>query len=163
MTSKKIMLIAGEASGDALGAELVAALRNSIGGSQQADALTFFGAGGPKLAAAGVELATDMTQHAAIGFGDVIKKYGQFRKIFNELVALAIERKPDAIILVDFGAFNLRFASAVRSYVAKNKRKVSGWTPKIVQFVSPQVWASRPYRARTLEENVDLLLCLFPF
>lgn len=159
MNQKKIMVIAGEASGDALAAELVATLRYTASGYN----FEFFGAGGPKMAAVGVDVVTDMTQHAAIGFGDVIKKYGQFRKIFNDLLALAVERRPDLILLVDFGAFNLRFATAIRGAVTKYSRKDPGWAPKIVQFVSPQVWASRSYRAKQIEKHVDLLLCLFPF
>ena len=149
------MLIAGEASGDLLAAELVSAMR-----SQLPDA-TFSGAGGAKMAEARVELAFDMTEHAVIGFSDVVKNYFKFRRLFNQLLALAIERKPDVIIGVDFGGFNLRFGHAVRQYVRDNP--FSKWNPKIVQFVSPQVWASRPSRANLLAADYDLVLSIFPF
>ncbi len=149
------MLIAGEASGDLLAAELVSALRGKL-----PDA-TFFGAGGAKMAAAGVKLAFDLTQHSVIGISDVLKNYFKFRRLFNQLLALAIERKPDVVIGVDYGGFNLRFGHAVKEYVRNNP--FSKWNPKIVQFVSPQVWASRPGRANVLAADYDLLLSIFPF
>ena len=148
------MLIAGEASGDLLAAELVSSLR------EKSPDARFFGAGGPEMAEAGVELAFDMTQHAVIGISDVLKNYFKFRRLFNQLLALAIERKPDAIIGVDYGGFNLRFGHAVKDYVRDDS---SDWSPKIVQFVSPQVWASRPGRADLLAADYDLLLSIFPF
>jgi len=149
------MLIAGEASGDLLAAELVSALRDKL-----PDA-TFFGAGGAKMSAAGVELAFDLTQHSVIGISDVLKNYFKFRRLFNQLFALAIERKPDVVIGVDYGGFNLRFGQAVKEYVRNNP--FSKWDPKIIQFVSPQVWASRPGRANRLAADYDLLLSIFPF
>jgi lipid-A-disaccharide synthase len=165
------MLIAGEASGDLLAAELVAALlaasKPSGDGRAQSSVLhplsspVFFGAGGPKMAAAGVELAFDLTQHSVIGISDVLKKYFEFRRLFKQLLALAIDRKPDVIIGVDYGGFNLRFGQAVKAYVRDNP--FSNWDPKIVQFVSPQVWASRPGRADKLACDYDLLLSIFPF
>ena len=150
------MLIAGEASGDLLAAELVSALRGQLPASP-----VFFGAGGPKMAAAGVDLAFDLTQHSVIGVTDVLKNLLKFRRLFNQLLALAIERKPDVVIGVDYGGFNLRFGQAVKRYVRENP--FSTWKPKIVQFVSPQVWASRPGRADKLARDYDLLLSIFPF
>ncbi|HVU07507.1 MAG TPA: lipid-A-disaccharide synthase [Verrucomicrobiae bacterium] len=176
MKPKTFMLIAGEASGDLLAAELVSALRKKL-----PDA-TFFGAGGAKMAAAGVELAFDLTQHSVIGISDVLKNYFKFRRLFKQLLALAIERKPDVIIGIDFGGFNLRFGHAIKKEVRKQfghggsiSRQIyqhirhggpepdKPWLPKIVQFVSPQVWASRPKRAQLLERDHDLLLSIFPF
>jgi lipid-A-disaccharide synthase len=149
------MLIAGEASGDLLAAELVSALRGQLPDAQ------FFGAGGTNMAEAGVELAFDMTEHAVVGFSDVLKNYFKFRQLFSQLLALAIERKPDVVIGVDFGGFNLRFGHAVKKYVRKHPG--ANWNPKIIQFVSPQVWASRPGRANRLAADYDLLLSIFPF
>jgi lipid-A-disaccharide synthase len=148
------MLIAGEASGDLLAAELVVALR-----SQCPDA-KFIGAGGPKMAAAGIHLAFDLTRHSVIGISDVLKNLPKYRRLFNELLELAIEQKPDAIIGVDYGGFNLRFGHAIKQYVRKHR---DGWNPKIIQFVSPQVWASRSGRANRLAADYDLLLSIFPF
>ena len=103
------MLIAGEASGDLLAAELVSALLAASKQSEDGRAPVFFGAGGAKMAAAGVELAFDLTQHSVIGITDVLKNILKFRRLFNQLLALAIERKPDVVIGVDYGGFNLRF------------------------------------------------------
>jgi len=155
MKPKTFMIIAGEASGDLLAAELVSALRGELPDSR------VFGAGGAKMSAAGVELAFDLTQHSVIGISDVLKKFFTFRRLFNQLLALAIERKPDMVIGVDYGGFNLRFGQAVKRYVRDNP--FSKWSPKIVQFVSPQVWASRPGRADKLARDYDLLLSIFPF
>ena len=169
-----IMLIAGEASGDLLAAELVGALRQKVVANsldETADvqplhtalAPRFFGAGGPKMAAAGVELAFDLTQHSVIGISDVFKNILKFRRLFQQLLRLAIERQPDVIIGVDYGGFNLRFGKAIKNHVRKHRKEFVPWNPKIVQFVSPQVWASRPGRAYTLADNYDLLLSIFPF
>jgi lipid-A-disaccharide synthase len=151
---KTFMLIAGEASGDLLAAELVSALR-----SQMPDA-KFIGAGGLKMKTAGVHLEFDLTQHSVIGISDVLKNLLKYRRLFNQLLALAIKQKPDAIIGVDYGGFNLRFGHAVKQYARKHR---DAWNPKIIQFVSPQVWASRPGRAKRLARDYDLLLSIFPF
>ena len=168
------MLIAGESSGDTLAAELVGALRQRVV-AESADSTTdvqplrtalgprFFGAGGPKMAAAGVELAFDLTQHSVIGISEVFKKYFEFRRLFNQLFKLAIERQPDVIIGVDYGGFNLRFGHAIRQFVRASRNQFNNWNPKLVQFVSPQVWASRPGRAFQLQDDYDLILSIFPF
>jgi lipid-A-disaccharide synthase len=150
------MVVAGEPSGDLLAAELVKAL----GRFPQAGEAQFFGAGGPQMASAGVELAFDLTEHAVVGLWEVLGNYAKFRRLFNKLLSLAAERKPDAIICVDFSGFNRRFAHAIR-------RRLHGadksWRPLIVQYVSPQVWASRPGRAQAIARDFDLLLAIFPF
>ncbi|MFA6544060.1 MAG: lipid-A-disaccharide synthase [Limisphaerales bacterium] len=162
MAETRIMFIAGEPSGDALAAELVEALRAEaqFHGHPARPVLRFFGAGGPKLAAAGMEVAVDMTRHAVIGLWEVIKSYGKFRRIFNDLLDLAEERHPALLVCVDFSGFNRRFASAVRKRAARSNGK---WNPRIVQYVSPQVWASRPGRATKMADDYDLLLTIFPF
>lgn len=168
------MLVAGEASGDTLAAELVIALRERLMASRslQTDdvqplrtglAPHFFGAGGPKMAAAGVELTFDMTRHSVIGISEALKKYLEFRRMLRQLVKLALRRQPDVIICVDFHGFNGRFTAAVRRAVRAQRGAFNNWSPKIVQFVSPQVWASRPGRADVMANNLDLLLSIFPF
>jgi lipid-A-disaccharide synthase len=153
-TGKTFMLIAGEASGDLLASELVLALR-----AQWPDA-KFFGAGGARMAAAGVELAFDMTQHAVLGL-PTPGKFLALKRLADNLLALGTRRKPDAVIGVDYGGFNLRFGHAVKEYVRNHPE--ANWNPKLVQFVSPQVWASRPGRANLLAADYDLLLSIFPF
>ena len=168
------MLIAGDPSGDMLAAELVGALCEKVVAGSEHDSADvqplqtalsprFFGAGGPKMVAAGVEQIFDLTQHSVIGFAEVLKNLGKFKRLFNQLLRVAIERQPDVIIGVDYGGFNLRFAKAVKAHVRANRGVFNNWNPKIVQFVSPQVWASRAGRAYTLAQNHDLLLSIFPF
>jgi lipid-A-disaccharide synthase len=156
------MLIAGEASGDLLAAELAQALRAAPAVQAMPFVPRFFGAGGPKMAEAGVELAFDLTEHAVVGLTEPLRNYAQFRALFRRLFDLACARQPDLVVLVDFSGFNRRFAQALR-----RRRGQQGpfynWRPKIVQYVSPQVWASRPGRADRLARDIDLLLCLFPF
>jgi lipid-A-disaccharide synthase len=173
MKPKTFMLIAGEASGDLLAAELVAALRaemakeEAIPTSDYQPLQTsleprFFGAGGPRMAAAGVELAFDMTEHSVIGL-DALKAYPHFRRLFRRLYRLALDREPDVIICVDFAGFNRRFAHAIKRYARTHQDWFHVWNPKLVQYVSPQVWASREGRAYQIAKDYDLLLSIFPF
>ena len=138
-----IMFIAGEASGDANAAALIRALGRNV---------RTFGAGGPKMRAAGMELVLDLTQHAVVGLVEVLKNYGKFRRIFKELVLEAELQKPDAVVLVDFPGFNLRFAAQMR------KRGI-----KVIYYISPQLWAWHASRAKQIQRDVDLMLTIFPF
>jgi lipid-A-disaccharide synthase len=157
------MLIAGEPSGDINAAALVESLRTSPEAKQLAFPARFFGAGGRHMRAAGVQLEFDLASHAVVGLFEVIRKLREFVRMFDRLVALALERRPDVIILVDFGGFNLRFARAIRRAAAERATHFNQWKPRIVYYVSPQVWASRPERARTMAGNVDRLLSIIPF
>jgi lipid-A-disaccharide synthase len=157
------MIIAGEPSGELLAAELVDALKQSPQLRELAFPPVFFGAGGPRMAGAGVELAVDMTGHSIIGFFEVLQKYRDFKRIFDRLFQLALDRRPDVIVCVDFSGFNRRFARAIKRHVRAHRGSFNNWDPKIVQYVSPQVWASRPGRARSLERDLDLLLSIIPF
>jgi lipid-A-disaccharide synthase len=168
------MLIAGEASGDLLAAELVQSLRQELIDAEAQPtqdyqplytslAPCFFGAGGPKMQVAGVELAFDMTAHSVIGLSDVLKNYLKFRRLFLQLFHLALNREPDAIICVDFSGFNRRFGHAIKKYVRSRTGWFHDWNPRLIQYVSPQVWASREGRAYQMAQDFDLLLSIFPF
>ncbi len=150
------MLIAGEASGDTLGAELIDGLKQEAGVRKT----TFFGVGGAKMQSAGMELIFDFTRNAVFG-AEAFKRIFEFRKRFKELLRIAIARQPDVIVCVDFAGFNRRFARAAKQFV--RGRGGAQWQPKIVQYVSPQVWASRPRRAELMARDFDLLLTIFPF
>jgi lipid-A-disaccharide synthase len=174
MKPKQIMLVAGDPSGDANAADLVRALAQAVPAAEfkithdmqpltSALAPRFFGAGGPKMAAAGVELAFDLTSDAVIGPGGLVNKLPRLLRQFKELKRLAIERQPDLIILVDYGEFNLRLAHAIRGYLRARRKIFFNWRPKIVQYISPQVWASRPGRAKKLARDYDLVISVFPF
>lgn len=143
------MVVAGDPSGDTNAAALVKALAAALPSTR------FIGAGGPRMAEAGVSLSFDLTADAVIGLSDVFKILPRFYRRLKELVGLADSEKPELIILVDFSGFNRRLARALRAALP--------WRPLLVQYVSPQVWASRPGRADKLAKDIDVLLCLFPF
>src|ERR1035437_1078031 len=174
MKPTSFMLIAGEASGDMLAAELVRALRRAIPAATPISTTDyqplhgsleprFFGAGGPQMAAAGVELAFDMTAHSVIGLSEALKNYLKFRRLFRQLFRLALDRQPDAIICVDFSGFNRRFAHAIRQYTRARADWFHNWDPRIIRYISPQVWASREGRAFQMARDYDAVLSIFPF
>ncbi len=138
------MFLAGEASGDAHAAPVVAALRDK--------GVEVFGAGGPKMKAAGMELLVDLTEHAVVGLVEVLKNYATFKRIFDRLVAEAERRRPAAVVLVDFPGFNLRFA-----------RQMKQRGLKVIYYISPQLWAWHASRAKQIERDVALMLTIFPF
>lgn len=168
------MFIAGEASGDTLGAELVKALRTGSAPLQSresepesesapfkrdANDFTFFGAGGPKMAEAGVDLAFDLSAYAVVGIVEVVRNYSKFKAFFDQLIQLALNRKPDVLVLIDYPGFNLRFAKAIK----QKSREISGWDLKLVYYVSPQIWAWHESRIHQIAHDIDLLLSIFPF
>jgi len=170
----RILLIAGEPSGDRLAAELVEQLRPrliELGAQPTPETLPrrtalppeFFGAGGRALRQAGAELLCDLTPWASIGLFDVLPRLKHYYRAFRQLYQAAVERQPDVILGVDYGAFNLRFAAAIRRYLRRRQDWFHPWQPVLVQFVSPQVWASRPGRAAQMERPLDLLLSILPF
>ena len=156
---KTVLMIAGEASGDTLGAELIEATQAEPGG----DLIDFIGAGGPKMAAAGQHAELDLTQHAVVGIWEVLKNYGKFRRLFRQLLDLATRREPDAIVLIDYPGFNLRFAGAIRNYQTSGGGAFRDWQPKIICYVSPQLWAWREGRVHSIARDIDLMLSIFPF
>jgi lipid-A-disaccharide synthase len=157
------MVVAGEPSGDALAAELVRSLQANPAVQALPFPPRFIGAGGPLMSEAGVKLALELTQHAVVGIAEVVRHYFEFRALFQQVLDLAFGKQPDVIILVDFSGFNRRLASAIRKRLRAEQGLFVNWSPRIVQYVSPQVWASRPGRADSLARDVDLLLCLLPF
>ena len=167
------MLIAGEPSGDLRAAELVRALREELTAAEvsyTADSQPlhtgleprFFGAGGPEMKSAGVELAVDMMEQSATGIPG-LKHYLRGRQQFHELYQLALNRQPDVIIGVDYNYFNLKFAHAIRQHIRHQSGWFKDWQPKLVKYISPQVWASRASRANDIARDYDLLVSIFPF
>ena len=152
MSRSRIMLMAGEASGDTLAMELIEAMRAEKG------ELDAFGAGGIQMKKAGVDVAIDLTEHAVVGIWEAIRNYGKFKRFFNRLLNLAMEKQPDAIICIDNPGFNLRFVRAIRERSSK-----TDWRPKIIYYISPQLWAWHESRVHQIERDVDLLLSIFPF
>ena len=168
------MVIAGEPSGDQMAGELVQELRSRLM-ERQSDptpdgqplhaslAPRFFGAGGRGLERAGVEVLINLSARSVIGPADVARNYRFFSTAFWQLIQAAEERQPDLLILVDYSHFNHRFAREIRRRVRRAAGPFRNWRPRIVKYVSPQVWASRPGRADSMPRDLDLLLCLFPF
>ena len=145
----KIMLVAAEASGDALGAGLAKALKRRLG-----DGVGFVGVGGPRMAAEGVASPFDIAQLSIFGWIDGLRAYKRVKARVADTVALALRERPDAVVLIDSWGFTIRVAKALREAVPG--------TP-LIKYVGPQVWASRPGRAKTLAGTVDHLLALYTF
>ena len=156
---KTVLLIAGEASGDTLGAELIKAMRAEPGG----DEIDFIGAGGPQMEAAALRPEFDLSEHAVVGIWEVLKNYFKFRRLFRHLLELATRREPDIIVLIDYPGFNLRFAKAIRRYNAAGGGAFREWQPKIICYVSPQLWAWDEGRVHQIANDIDLMLSIFPF
>ena len=156
---KTILMIAGEASGDLLGAELIESIRRQPGG----DEVDFIGAGGPRMEAASLRPEFDLSEHAVVGIWEVLKNYFKFRRLFRHLFELATRREPDAIVLIDYPGFNLRFANAIRRYNAQGDGAFREWQPKIICYVSPQLWAWKEGRVHQVAKDIDLMLSIFPF
>lgn len=145
MRAKKLFLIAGEASGDFQGAHLVKALRTHF------PDLVCRGLGGPLMKEEGVDLIYDLVKEAVLGLGDVLRKYFFFRSIFLRALREVETFRPDAIILIDYPGFNLRFAKKI------NKRF------PIIYYISPQIWAWGAKRIKTIRQTVDHMIVLFKF
>ena len=141
-----IMMIAGEISGDNHAARVASEILRQRPGAK------LFGAGGPAMKAAGVELLLDLTKHAVVGLTDVLANYAKFRRLFWQLVRVAEERKPDAVILTDYPGFNLRFAKQMKA------RGIP-----VFYYISPQVWAWGRGRVKEIPKLVDLMMVVFPF
>jgi len=144
----KIMLVAAEASGDALGAGLADALKR-----RRPDTL-FVGVGGPKMAAQGIRSPFDIAQLSILGWLEGLRAYKRVKARVADTVALAVSERPDAVVLIDSWGFTIR--------VAKGLREALPGVP-LIKYVGPQVWASRPGRAKTLAASVDHLLALYSF
>lgn len=144
----KLYLVAGEASGDGHGAELMKALLEVM------PDVKFYGAGGPKMAKLAQEPFCEWTEHAVIGIVDVLRNYGYFRKQMDRMLDEVIEMAPEAVVFIDYPGFNLRLASGLR------KR---GYLGKLIFYISPQVWAWNRGRIPKMAKYLDLMLCIFPF
>lgn len=144
----KIMLVAAEASGDALGAGLAKSLRTRLPGTN------FVGVGGPKMAAEGVVSPFDIAELSILGWIEGLRAYKRVKARVADTVALAVRERPDAVVLIDSWGFTIRVAKALREALPG---------VPLIKYVGPQVWASRPGRAKTLAGAVDHLLALYTF
>lgn len=148
MTAPRIFLVAGEASGDALGASLMRALRDAHG-----DAV-FSGVGGKQMAREGLASLFPMTDIAVMGLAPVVARLPTLLARIDETARAAIAARPDCLVIVDAPDFTHRVARRVRRALP---------SLPIVDYVSPTVWAWRPGRARKMRPYVDCVLALLPF
>ncbi|HEY6320273.1 MAG TPA: lipid-A-disaccharide synthase [Thermoanaerobaculia bacterium] len=143
---EELLVVAGEASGDLHGARLLAELRRLVPGVRA------FGLGGAELRAAGLDAVADSSEVAVVGVVEVLKVLPRVRQVFAALLAEVDRRQPRAAVLIDFPDFNLRLAGRLA------RRGIP-----VIYYISPQVWAWRRGRVRTIARRVDEMLVLFPF
>jgi lipid-A-disaccharide synthase len=144
-----VMLVAAEASGDDRGAGLARALKRRLG-----EGVRFVGVGGERMAAEGVESPFDIADLSILGLLEGLMAYPRVVRRADETAALAAREQPDVAVLIDSWGFTLR--------VAQRLRRLDPKLP-LVKYVGPQVWATRPGRAKTLAATVDHLLSIHAF
>ena len=145
-SKRRLLLVAGEASGDAHGADLVQTLK------QHAPHIEVFGVGGPALRAAGMQTLVDTATIAGMGLIEARDKVGNLIRTYRQLTAILRTQPPDLLVLIDFPEFNLRLAK-----IAKQNGV------RVFYYISPQVWAWRKRRVHTIAKRVDQLAVVFPF
>ena len=143
---RSCMIIAGETSGDMHAAPLVTAIRKAH------PEYEFHGIGGALMRDAGVDTSYDISEMAVMGFAEVFRRLKFFKRVFGEMVDLAGRKRPEAVILVDYPGFNLRFAA---------KLHAMGIT--VIYYICPQVWAWHRERIPKMAAIVDKLITIFPF
>ncbi len=143
---KRLLVIAGEASGDLHGGALIKALHD-----RNPD-LEIFGIGGGRMQSAGMTLLYHVQDVAFVGFAEIVKHLGTFRRIFNHLVNELQIQKPDLVILIDYPGFNLRFG-----------KKAAKLGFPVFYYIAPQVWAWHPGRAKKMAKFIDRMAVIFDF
>lgn len=146
--SFRLMVVAGEESGDAHAASLVRSLRER---APEAD-FEFFGSTGARMREAGVESVLREDDLAITGLLEIARALPRFWSAYQSLKRAALARKPDAVVLVDWPDFNLALARALR------RRGL-----RVIYYISPQLWAWRSHRVRQVRRDVDLMLTILPF
>jgi len=141
-----IALVAGEASGDQLGASLIRSIRLSEPGTR------FAGIGGPLMKEAGMDCWWDSDQLSIMGLFEIIKHIPRLMGLRRNLVARLTELKPDVFIGIDAPDFNLGV-----------EKRLKARNIPVIHYVSPTVWAWRPGRVKSIAKSTDRVLCLFPF
>jgi lipid-A-disaccharide synthase len=146
--STRVFLVAAEPSGDALGAELARDLREREPGIELA------GVGLGRMTKEGIASQADVSKLAVLGFLDGLLAYTRVKRAVAATVKAALAWKPDVVVLIDSWGFTLRVAQGLRAAAPHIK---------LVKYIGPQVWATRPGRAKTLAAAVDHLICIHDF
>jgi lipid-A-disaccharide synthase len=144
--AQKVLISAGEASGDFYAAGLVEALR------RRNSSLEFFGCAGPRMQRAGVRPVVDSASLAVVGLVEVVTHIPRIYREYRKLIRAAERERPDVAILTDSPDFHLRLA-----------RRLKRLGIPVIYLVAPQVWAWRKGRLPAMRQNIDQLLCIFPF
>ena len=144
--AKRIMIVAGEASGDLHAANFVKAAL-----AINSD-LHFYGIAGTKMQAAGVEAVHDAAELAVMGLIEPLLNYRKLSAVLTHMKQLVSEDRPDLLVLIDYPGFNLRLAKTAKEYGVK-----------VLFYVSPQVWAWRQGRVKKIGERIDMMAVIFPF
>lgn len=144
----RVALIAGETSGDRLGADLIAAIRTRLAGDQ----VVFEGVAGPRMCEAGCRLLAPMESLSVMGLTEVVKHLPRLLRLRRRLLAHWSAHPPDVFVGIDSPDFNLGVA-----------RKLRNRGVRTVQYVSPTIWAWRPERVHGIARAVDEVLCIYPF
>lgn len=147
MSIKRIVVIAGEESGDAHAAAFIRELK------QRHNAWIIDGIGGQHMQAAGVDLISDLAKHGVTGLSEVVRHFKVIRRAFHAIKAHLTQNKPDLLILVDYPGFNLRLAR-----FAKKTLDI-----RILYYISPQIWAWKANRIHTIRNYVDHMAVILPF
>ena len=147
-TTPTFFMFAGEPSGDLHGSHLLKELKSLL------PELKTFGVGGPYLRKEGLRCLLKMEDFEVMGLSDVLKSLPKLWSHFHKVLQAILASSPEIVILIDYPGFNLRLAKAL---------KKKGFKGKIVQYVSPTVWAHSPKRIQAMAKTLDLLLTIFPF
>jgi len=148
----KVMISAGESSGDIHAAKVVDALIKEHARSQPEQTFECFGMGGQRLQASGMEVLVDVEHNAVMGLLEVLHKYPSLRANLTTLKNALSTRKPDILILVDYPHFNMKLAESAKALGIP-----------VLFYIAPKVWASRPGRIKELKKNVDHIALILPF
>jgi lipid-A-disaccharide synthase len=146
MPPLKIYIVAAEASGDRLGADLVKALR------ARRNDISLAGIGGQLMQSEGLVSPFDIAELSVLGLVEGLKAYPRVVKRVRDAIDSIVKFNPDIVVLIDSWGFTIRVAQALRKASSR---------ARIVKYLGPQVWASRPGRAKTLAQAVDHLLCIY--
>jgi lipid-A-disaccharide synthase len=142
----RVMMIAGEASGDFHGSRVIMELK------KRRPAVEVYGIGGDNMRQEGMELLYQSASLSFMGFVEVVKHLGMIRKVETRLERVLEDRRPDVLVLIDYPGFNLRFA-----------RKAKQRGIRILYYISPQVWAWHKGRVKKMKTLVDRMKVVFPF
>lgn len=146
-SGRHLLFVAGEISGDAHAAGVMREL--SADGSW-----SFGGLGGPQMEAITGAVENWLDEAAVLGLWEVLVKYRYFRQKMEAIVSRVLREKPDGVVMVDYPGFNLRLAKRLRQ---------AGYAGKLIYYISPQVWAWKRGRIRTMAALLDRVICIFPF